>query len=167
MPSLHHRTVSATLATEFACRHEKTRRVRRVYASGVERFWVQCLACGAGVRALPRKEILNVYVLPAFDEGLAKAWEERQAERRVELAEVRQAEWREGYQRYLESADWQRLRQLVFERAGGKCEGCRERPPAEVHHLTYERVGHEMLFDLVAVCRPCHRKITRWARERK
>jgi len=32
-------------------------------------------------------------------------------------------------------------------------------PATEVHHLTYQHVGHEFLFELVAICRECH---TRW-----
>lgn len=31
----------------------------------------------------------------------------------------------------------------------------------EVHHLTYERVGYEMLFDLISVCDPCHEQLHR------
>ena len=33
---------------------------------------------------------------------------------------------------------------------------CRKKPATQVHHLTYKRVGREMLFDLVAVCADCH-----------
>lgn len=29
-------------------------------------------------------------------------------------------------------------------------------PQQAVHHLTYERIGHEDLDDLMAVCNPCH-----------
>ena len=50
----------------------------------------------------------------------------------------------------------ERKRAAVLRRCGGVCEGCGEAPAVEVHHLTYQRVGRELLFDLVGVCRACH-----------
>ena len=47
------------------------------------------------------------------------------------------------------------------------CEGCGVRRAAQVHHLTYEHVGDELLFELVAVCGQCHDRITAQARERR
>lgn len=38
------------------------------------------------------------------------------------------------------------------------CEGCLERPATQVHHLHYQRVFDECLFDLVAICDRCHAK---------
>jgi hypothetical protein len=31
--------------------------------------------------------------------------------------------------------------------------------PSHVHHLNYQRLGDEMLFDLVALCEGCHQKL--------
>ncbi len=45
-----------------------------------------------------------------------------------------------------------------MERSGGVCEACGDAPAAQVHHLTYERIGRELLFDLAAVCLECHKK---------
>ena len=83
----------------------------------------------------------------------------REATERAE----RDREWRVWYDRYLESPAWAERRRLVLERAGGKCEGCRKRLATQVHHLTYEHVGNELLFELVAVCRDCHERIHPWA----
>lgn len=59
---------------------------------------------------------------------------------------------------YLQSPEWKRLRVLVIGRAGGQCERCRRRAGEwNVHHLTYERRGHELLEDLILLCRRCHR----------
>lgn len=57
---------------------------------------------------------------------------------------------REEYGEYLQSEDWWERRNLVMERAAGRCEGCRKAEPVDVHHLTYEHVTHEFLFELVA-----------------
>jgi hypothetical protein len=77
-----------------------------------------------------------------------------------ELEKQRQTEewWRE-YNAYLLTPEWRSKRAKVIKRANGMCEGCAERPCTQVHHLTYERVFHEMLFDLRAVCDECHDQI--------
>ena len=60
------------------------------------------------------------------------------------------------YQRYLASREWAVLKRLVHERAEGICERCRIETIAATHHLTYERVGHEDVADLLGVCSGCH-----------
>jgi hypothetical protein len=67
-------------------------------------------------------------------------------------------EW--DYHRYLASAEWKSRRERVMERAGGLCEACRVQPATEVHHLTYAHIGNEALFELVAICRPCHQDLS-------
>jgi hypothetical protein len=63
---------------------------------------------------------------------------------------------REPYAAYLASEEWAARRDKVMQRAGGFCEGCRAQPATEVHHLTYEHVTQEFLFELVAICGDCH-----------
>jgi len=71
------------------------------------------------------------------------------------------------YQEYLQSDGWDRVRGKVLDRAKYICEGCGERRATQVHHLTYEDPrGEEMLFNLVALCRDCHEKITKRQEER-
>src|SRR5262249_17294921 len=78
----------------------------------------------------------------------AKAERTRQAE-----------EWRDAYESYLSSPEWDDRRALVLKRARGICEGCGQVPATEVHHLTYSHVGNELLWQLVAVCRRCHARV--------
>ena len=69
---------------------------------------------------------------------------------------------RRRYQRYLATDTWQSKRGKVMKRAGGLCEGCRDKRATEVHHLNYgDPRGEEMLFNLVALCRDCHEAITK------
>src|SRR2546426_1847649 len=63
---------------------------------------------------------------------------------------------REEYQKYLASREWALLKERVRERSGGICERCKSAPHQATHHLTYERVGQELLEDLLGVCEPCH-----------
>lgn len=66
-----------------------------------------------------------------------------------------------AYVRYLSSAAWARKRAEILVRAAGTCEACGVAVPegeAEVHHVTYARVGAERPEDLVALCPGCHRR---------
>ena len=60
------------------------------------------------------------------------------------------------YRQYLRSDQWKQMRTKVRRRSRGWCERCKVGRRADIHHLTYERLGHEELTDLIAVCRPCH-----------
>lgn len=66
---------------------------------------------------------------------------------------------RATYESYLKSQEWADRRSKVMERAGHRCEGCRNALATEVHHLSYEHVTQEFLFELVAMCGDCH---ARW-----
>ena len=61
--------------------------------------------------------------------------------------------WPELYADYLKSQQWADKRDRVLRRANYHCEGCAQRPATDAHHLTYEHVTQEFLFELVALCR--------------
>lgn len=61
-----------------------------------------------------------------------------------------------NYDEYIRSNAWKSRRQQIIARCGGICEGCRKEKMVHVHHLTYERLGDELLTDLEGVCFPCH-----------
>ena len=63
---------------------------------------------------------------------------------------------RDKYRDYMLSPAWQKKRERVRQRSGGKCELCGERSAVDVHHRTYARVGKERLSDLIHLCRLCH-----------
>lgn len=65
----------------------------------------------------------------------------------------------DGYRAYISSPEWETVRQQRLEIDGRRCTGCGDdgtHSPLEVHHLTYERFGHERLTDLLTLCRLCH-----------
>jgi len=62
-----------------------------------------------------------------------------------------------SYAAYLKTRHWHRLRLKYFESFGCKCYHCDTRkPPIQLHHLTYVRLGNEDLGDLISLCRKCH-----------
>jgi hypothetical protein len=58
--------------------------------------------------------------------------------------------------RYYASRAWRLLCRAVHERGHEVCERCRFFPIQVVHHVTYERFGHELLEDLLGLCDACH-----------
>ncbi len=61
------------------------------------------------------------------------------------------------YAEYLRHPKFLAVRALVFERAGGICERCGERPATEPHHLAYPPWGtFDVPENIIAICHPCH-----------
>lgn len=63
------------------------------------------------------------------------------------------------YYTYIKSAHWKRFRYYLLKKRGFRCEKCGIVRPAwcfHIHHLTYERLGHELQSDLMVLCAGCH-----------
>ena len=60
------------------------------------------------------------------------------------------------YSEYLKTEGWKTRRAAAIKRAGNHCQVCKSPDRLEVHHNTYERLGHERAADLVVLCRSCH-----------
>ena len=61
------------------------------------------------------------------------------------------------YHQYLASREWALIKEQLRKRSRGRCERCWEGKYESTHHITYERTGHELLTDLLAVCNDCHK----------
>lgn len=166
----------------------------RTIRGGAKQAVTQCKACGyygsKGYRAVGRKDwpqwIRSVEQLPPFDEEALQSANLRIRDRELKDAiqargnpdavamrlrraqedlERREAE-RAARAPYYSSPEWAMVRQRVMQRARGVCEGCCISPATEVHHMTYENFGKEFLWELRAVCRPCHDRFHAPQRER-
>lgn len=61
------------------------------------------------------------------------------------------------YQSYMQSAAWRNKRRQLTELYGESCEFCGEdEVKLNVHHLTYETLGHESTVDVCVLCWSCH-----------
>lgn len=63
------------------------------------------------------------------------------------------------YERYLKSKAWKQKREAALKRAGYRCQSCGGAflpSKLDAHHLTYERLGHELPSDLRVLCATCH-----------
>ena len=60
------------------------------------------------------------------------------------------------YEAYLQTEEFDQIRQAVFSRDGRKCVVCGSTETLQPHHLTYDRLYHEEISDLITLCRRCH-----------
>lgn len=58
---------------------------------------------------------------------------------------------------YLKSPHWGKLKKVALQRADRKCQVCScQDMKLNVHHNTYQNLGHEYITDLVVLCERCH-----------
>ena len=130
--------------------------------NGTWQFGFQCLSCGCSTSSWIKHDLIgNRDSVASWDE---EAHDRYWSGRREEIARRREldaSDRKVQYQAYLRSQKWRAIRSRVMSRAGGTCEGCGILPAHEVHHLTYENIGDELLFQLVALCEDCHEKVHR------
>jgi len=71
-----------------------------------------------------------------------------------------EADFWKRYHAYINSPAWALKRKQKLRQTRSMCERCpasgHRRRATHVHHLTYERLGHELLTDLEALCNDCH-----------
>ncbi len=57
---------------------------------------------------------------------------------------------------YLKSDHWHKKRSEALKCAKGLCQLCNNGKLLNVHHRTYENLGHEDIKDLTVLCKACH-----------
>lgn len=145
----------ADLSERFECKHEDCAVRARTISGGSTQYCYQCLRCGSRVGTAISRASVQGHP-PPFNEGLLEHWKSQERIARERLEDKYKASFWDDYSTYLRSPEWVKKRQLVMRRSDGVCEGCMEAEAVHVHHLTYEHVGNELLFELVALCETCH-----------
>lgn len=162
------------------CSHSNWELRRRTKPNGWSGLVKQCLICGglAVPNTVGKAEAIALGVkpeaAPAFDEAAfnkrkdteaatasaraKQAHEEFKLQQKAERAEALR-QWHEENDWYYGSDQWLERRALVLKRANYVCEGCGKAKATQAHHITYDHFGDEFLFELLAVCEPCHSRI--------
>jgi 5-methylcytosine-specific restriction endonuclease McrA len=96
------------------------------------------------------------------EEAYHYALEEILATRRRAGVEAPSPSYKEWYRKYLESPEWRTRADAAKARFGNRCALCNSDDRLEAHHRTYERVGEELVEDLVPLCVDCHGAYHRW-----
>ena len=155
---------------EAVCDHAGPNELRIFTArNGAKHYRHQCQTCGQAVGQNVSKTRPDVGSLRPFDEALPKKYrasrnreESTIIRRHIRLQSNEDVRFSNEYKEYLASDRWAAKRVKVLERARNLCEGCGEARATEVHHLNYNHLFDEFLFELVALCHSCH---TRWHRD--
>lgn len=147
------------------CDHPQKETRQKKNRGGALQFIDQCLICGDNVGFF-HKHSARLANVPTWDDQIDKNFRAAREAKRTEIIQKhvriqrgRTEGWWKQYNEYLQSEKWRQKREKVFARANGLCEGCRDKKPTQVHHLTYEHVRDEFLFELAAVCDDCHERL--------
>jgi len=150
---------------DLQCNHSVTELCFKTSISNVRTYFRQCMACGEPAKRIQKRFVTTQIEMEAkpFDKDLQQRyWQSIHAEyqrRREQQVTQNREDWFEWYNQYLNTPQWREKRERVLERDNYLCQGCRVNQATQVHHLTYERIGNEMLFDLIAVCNDCHKRV--------
>lgn len=151
-------------ASVFNCEHEHAEYRIRTIKGGGRQLIRQCLKYGRAVGNAAK--IDQNASEPDWDVTLSDRAHSEVEETRSRIYEIAldrtanlETEGYADYEEYLASDKWARKRKAILERDKGLCQACLKRQATEVHHLTYERIFDEPMFDLVAICRPCHERL--------
>jgi 5-methylcytosine-specific restriction endonuclease McrA len=149
----------------LACTHSKAEIRYKENSVGQKRCRSQCLLCGRKVEDVTVAKLSEEQKQKAkvFDEAVESAYYQRVKTEADKINQERRnfdkGQFHSWYEKYLKSTEWLAKRDAVLKRTNNLCEGCLIKRATQAHHLTYARVGHEMLFDLVAVCDECHNTV--------
>lgn len=146
---------------KFYCQH-RIKEIKKRIKSDASKYYVeQCSDCGwcsNGISKAKLSEEIKA-IAPEYDENKQKQWSDAKSQYYQELKSEQNQAWFEEYNNYLSTPDWKQKRQKVLNRSNRVCEGCLEKTATQVHHKTYQNVGNEFLFELVALCGYCHDRI--------
>lgn len=60
------------------------------------------------------------------------------------------------YYEYLETTHWAETKKAAYRHHGMRCSECGSHKKLQMHHLSYENIGHESMEDLTPLCAECH-----------
>ncbi len=150
------------------CHHARAIPHRKFKAPSLQPYYkLQCPECGASLSSQLKYTIVQGYrdaghEIPDWNGDLHATWVTQRSAAREAIRKSfawDHAGWWDRYEKYLFSNEWRIIRERILRRDDHVCRECHHRPATQVHHLTYERAGHESDDDLIAICRPCHQQI--------
>jgi 5-methylcytosine-specific restriction endonuclease McrA len=145
------------------CTHPEIVVTRVKWSDGRPAYRKQCSTCGFPDGSWIGKDKLGD--LSTIGDGEADHYAKYEDQRREDWKSIalqhyraQNKEDRLAYDQYLKSTEWRDKSKRVIARAGGICEGCLERKATQAHHISYRHIYNEFLWELRAVCEPCHHR---------
>ena len=121
----------------------------------------QCLTCGhpnSNILPYNDPDIATEAPIDPWDETLQQKWFDAFAASTVKQNKDENKIWWDKYNTYLASPEW-RAKSIAVRARDPVCQGCRQNFSEQAHHVTYRNVGHEFLFELIALCAKCHDRL--------
>lgn len=141
------------------CSNQFLEKVLYIQSDGRSVIREQCFSCGKLIRsAALAKNKVDLNKLKNFNERLHEEYIFDFNNVKSYYNGLIAANYSRLYSRYLaylSTEEWFDIRNRILKRDGFKCRKCGN-PATQVHHLTYEHLGHELDEDLISICRPCH-----------
>lgn len=166
-------TIVKTVAEPESCSHPSKEPRYRTISNGARVCFWQCLVCGFSLGHVRRDEVTareQARWTIDFDEDLKAEGERRLSDAWDRWRSQQNQLWWTEYDDYLQSDSWKarRRERLILDnfRCQAVLSGCAV-SATEVHHLSYQHLGNEPLFELISVCRSCHDQITAMDRARR
>jgi hypothetical protein len=143
------------------CKHLNTELRYKIICDGRKQYTRQCISCGAQIgqwEKAPPKELIDQ--VQEFDQSLNDHWQQAAPETHRRKQKEQQLNRHQQYEDYINnSPEWQQRRALVLRRCNSICEACLKQRATQVHHLTYNSLYQEILWELRGVCPACHSHI--------
>lgn len=144
---------------EIECLSHDMQFVKFTRQDGIQNLRKQCFCCGELSMDLKRSLVENFDDLKEFNKDLRYLKDEFYKKVIMDLHRIKNDEAWDRYNEYLNSDKWNNKRKKVLERDNYLCQACLTNPAQEVHHLTYNNIYDEPLYELISVCKRCHIKI--------
>ena len=65
------------------------------------------------------------------------------------------------YEEYILSKDWALLKEIRLKKDNNQCVLCKSKEKLVCHHITYIRLYHEDINDMIILCSRCHSRMHR------
>jgi len=157
----------------FECSHEKYEPypIRLTIVGGRKMIKMYCPDCKHTFGEILKNKPEYKDIPEGSNEKHHEYWKNIRDQERIKTAELTEGKERlkqilsqmefsekyKQYQKYLLSNKWKNLREVIMKRDHYKCQICFKNAE-EIHHLTYVHLGNEYLFELVALCKKCHKE---------
>ena len=148
-------------SNDYTCSHSHGKYVKHTYADGSIRIGWECASCfqcitkPLGIKRAIKEFGLTEFQILHLPLRMIEIDLDRVINVRRELYKKQKQKWWSWYNDYLSSLYWLEKREAVLKRDNNKCCICGGLAN-QVHHLTYQRVGNELLDDLISICAQCH-----------
>ena len=146
-------------ALKIECLSHDMQFVRFKRYDGIENLRKQCFCCGELSMDVKKSLVENFDEIPECNKDIRYLKDEFYKEVMSSLHRIKNEEAWDKYNHYLNSEKWKLKRKKVFERDNYLCQACLTNEAQEVHHLTYNNIYDEPLYELISVCKRCHIKI--------